>query len=387
VASALTLTLAPMTALQATVALGLFALATLAPQLGLSIERLGALNSVLFGIGALTAFNAGRLLRRFGGWPLATLCAAAVALGMTGLAIFGADAAGFAVLCFGLAFGPETPASAALLSAVTPASRRPLVFSVRQTGNQIGAIAGSLVLPALLLLHPRLPFASVALLACGVALWCAWRGRLQSRAVALAAPALTTASAWRLGCAPLRGLAAAAVLFSAMQMCLNVFLMSHAVSTWQLPVSHAGAWIALLQAGGLVGRLAWGALAQRCASASRLLGAIGLLAGSSGLALMLAPVVIEGAVFALLLALLGFSASGWNGVLVAEVSRIAGPARAGALSGSILGYGYLGLAVAPGTFAGLGGAVSTSAAFLALFGLASVAACALLLMRPAASAI
>ena len=377
-----------MTALQATVALGLFALATLAPQLGLSVQRLGLLNSVLFSIGALTAFGAGRLLQRFGGWRLATLCAAAVALGMANLAIFGADAAWFAVLCFGLAFGPETPASAALLSAVTPASRRPLVFSVRQTGNQIGAIAGSLALPALLLLHPRLPFTSVALLACGVALWCVWLGRgpAHSGHLATPTPALATPSAWRLGSAPLRGLAAAALLFSAMQMCLNVFLMSHAVSTWQLPIGHAAAWVALLQAGGLIGRLAWGALAQRSASASRLLGAIGLLAACRGSALMLAPVAIEGAVFALLLALLGFSASGWNGVLVAEVSRIAGPARAGALSGSILGYGYLGLALAPAGFAWLGGSLSTGSAFVVLFALASLAAGALLLMRPAASA-
>ena len=49
----------------------------------------------------------------------------------------------------GLAFGPETPASTALLGKLVTDERRALVFSVRQTGNQIGAVLGSLSLPAI----------------------------------------------------------------------------------------------------------------------------------------------------------------------------------------------------------------------------------------------
>lgn len=389
-------TLAPMTALQASVALGIFALATLAPQMGLSVARLGALNTLLFGIGALAAFGAGRLIERFGAAPLASACALAIAVGMLCLAIGGADAAWLAVLFFGLAFGPETPASAALLSAVTPAHRRPLVFSVRQTGNQIGAIAGSLCLPALLALHPRLPFAAVVLMACGVALWCARLARSRSRddeadshasaqsndtRADTGAPARPRPSSWRLDSTPLRLLAVATLLFSAMQMCLNVFLMSHAVRSWGMPVGEAAGWVALLQAGGLAGRIAWGAWAQRLRAASRLLGGIGMLAALAGAAVVAAPLAHEGWLFASLVAGLGFCASGWNGVLVAETARLAGPHRAGALSGTILGYGYVGLAVAPSVFAWMGESVSTGAAFLALFGLAGVAGAALMLTR------
>lgn len=388
-------TLAPMTALQASVALGIFALATLAPQMGLSVARLGALNTLLFGIGAVAAFSAGRLIERFGAAPLASACALAIAIGMLCLAVGGADAAWLAVLFFGLAFGPETPASAALLSAVTPARRRPLVFSVRQTGNQIGAIAGSLCLPALLALHPRLPFAAVVLMACGVALWCARLARTPSRDDAAArhgsalsagtgAPTRPWPSSWRLDTPPLRLLATATLLFSAMQMCLNVFLMSHAVRSWGMPVGEAAGWVALLQAGGLVGRIAWGAWAQRLRAASRLLGCIGMLAALAGTAVVAAPLAHEGWLFASLVAGLGFCASGWNGVLVAETARLAGPHRAGALSGTLLGYGYVGLAAAPSAFAWMGESVSTGAAFLALFGLAGVAGAALMLTRAGA---
>ena len=50
-----------MTALQATVALGMFALSVLAPQLGLSVAELAALNTLMFGVGTVGALFAGAL--------------------------------------------------------------------------------------------------------------------------------------------------------------------------------------------------------------------------------------------------------------------------------------------------------------------------------------
>lgn len=388
----LLLTLVPMLLLQATVALGLFSLATLAPALQISVSELGWLNMVLFGVGALSAFQAGRLLRWLGPWPVAILCAVSVALGMACLALWGRQAAWFAVFFFGLAFGPETPASTALLAAVTPAARRPLVFSVRQTGNQIGAIGGSLALPLLLALEVRLPFVLVAAIGLALALWCAWLARKPGlRPVATHTRTLAMpdrpkpshlARAWALGSAPMRWLALAAFLFSATQMSLNVFLLSHAVGTWGMALAQAAAWVALLQLGGLFGRLAWGWLAQHFASASRLLGAIGLLAASTGLLLMLLPLTLGGWVFGTLLFVMGFAASGWNGVLVAEVTRLAGSHRAGELTGRVLAYGYLGLAFAPGAFAWIAGLANTRMGFVCLFIATGVAACGLMAARP-----
>ena len=346
---------------------------------------------VLFSVGALTAFAAGRLMRIFGEWRLAVFCALAVACGMLLLSVWGGNAAWLAVFFFGLAFGPETPVSAALLTPVTSAGRRPLVFSVRQTGNQIGAIIGSLSLPWLLTLHPRLPFLSVAVLACALAFWCACLSR-DPHLAAVRQPVFSGAgspslslSNWRLGSAQLRLLAIAALLFSATQMSLNVFLLTHAVYDWQLSLATAAGWVAWLQVGGLLGRLAWGWLAQRCESASKLLGVIGLLAASTGSMLMLLPLMVGGFLFSVLLFSLGFTASGWNGVLVAEVSRIAGRQEAGALSGRVLGYGYIGLALAPGAYAWISEQGTTGLGFLSLFGLTSVAACALVIARPARS--
>ncbi len=367
-----------MTALQATVALGTFSLSVLAPQLGLSVAQLAGLNTALFGVGMVGALLAGRLVQRLGAWPVAALCAAAVAAGMICLLIGGPVTPWLAVLLLGLAFGPETPASAAVLTRITPPARRSWVFSVRQTGNQIGAMAGSLLLPTLLVLHPRGPYVVVALLAVAMALWC----MALSRDTRLAADPPSGPSP-RVGVGrdlhrvlasgPLRALAFAALCYTAAQMCLNTFLMSLAVHEWKLEVAQAGAWVAGLQAAGLVGRLFWGRYAQRSERASRLLGLIGLLIAATGIPLMVFPATQQGLPMAVLVAVLGFTASGWNGVMVAEVSRIGGPARAGSLTGAVLVFGYAGLTLAPMVFAAASSVGSMAAAFTGVFTAAGAA--------------
>jgi MFS family permease len=373
-----------MTALQATVALGMFALSVLAPQLGLSVPQLGALNTVLFTVGALTALGAGRLLARLGDWNVAALCAVAVAAGMVSLFVGGPLGPWIAALLFGLAFGPETPASASALSRLTPAARRPWVFSVRQTGNQIGAMAGSLLLPLLIVANPRLPYVVVSVIAMAMAAWCWWLSRdsrLGQGAAADSVAPVSTRAALRavLGSRPLRALSFAALCYTAVQMCLNTFLMSLAVRDWQLDVTTASMWVAGLQAAGLGGRLFWGWLAQRSTGAARLLGGLGLLMAASGSVVMAWPGAHRGAGLALFVSLLGFSASGWNGVLVAEVSRLTGPRDAGALTGAVLMFGYAGLALSPLAFAELSVAVTMSTAFMGLFAATSIAGLVLLL--------
>lgn len=372
--SAIARTLPAMTAVQAVTAMGTFALSVLAPQLGVGLSALGALGSVLFGIGALSSLATGRLIRRFGDLPLAAMCMGAVLLAMLCLA-GGALAGGLspwslwpAVLLLGLAFGPETPACASVLARVTPLARRPWIFSIRQTGNQIGAMAGSLALPLLLVQHAALPFVLVAFVALLVGFWC-----LRLVTSDGGAPALTTSPGDASGLRELvrspalRLLTLTLVVFMATQVCLNFFVMSHAVRHWQLPVPQAAAWVALMQGAGLVGRLLWGRVAQRPGVVTaRLLGALGLLIGGAGLTLFLWPGTPPATALAVLFVLVGISASGWNGVMMAEIARIAGPARAGAVTGAALMFGYAGLALAPVGFAAAGTVWGTAVAYVGL---------------------
>lgn len=379
-----------MTALQATVALGMFALSVLAPQLGLSVAQLAALNTLMFSVGTVGALFAGRLLARFGDWHVAAACAAAVALGMACLFAGFPFAAWIAVLMFGLAFGPETPASASVLSRVTPPARRPWIFSVRQTGNQIGAMSGSVLLPWLLTVGPALPYLFVGTVSVAMAAWCIALSR-DDRLASVAQPgpaaasaAITTGAALArvLRSRGLRVLAVATLAYTAVQMCLNTFLMSLAVREWHLAVAQAAACVALLQAAGLGGRLFWGWFAQRVTSAARLLGCIGLAIAAAGIALVTMPAPGMSAGTLALVALLGFCASGWNGVLVAEVSRVAGARHAGAMTGAVLMFGYAGLTIAPLAFAAWSAAAAMTWAFAGMFAFAGAAA-ALLLLTPA----
>jgi sugar phosphate permease len=185
----------------------------------------------------------------------------------------------------------------------------------------------------------------------------------------------------------LRLLTLTTVVYMATQVCLNLFVMSHAVRHWQLPVAAAAALVAVMQGAGLVGRLLWGRLAQRpSVSTLRLLGTLGLLMGSAGLVLFLWPGTPPMITLAMLLALLGLSASGWNGIMMAEIARFVGPARAGATSGAVLLFGYSGLALAPAGFAAFAAASGAVAAFATLLTLAGLmGACIALRSRAGAA--
>ncbi len=383
-------TLPAMTAVQAVTAMGTFALSVLAPQLGVDVQALGWVGSVLFGVGALSSLATGRLIRKFGDLPLAAMCMGAVLLAMLCLAggAFATRDAGLsawsvwpAVVLLGLAFGPETPACASVLARVTPLARRPWIFSIRQTGNQIGAMLGSLALPLLLLGHAALPFVLVAAFALAVGLWCLRLVTSDGGVPALGSlPGDASGLRELLRSPALRLLTLTLVVFMATQVCLNFFVMSHAVRHWRLQVPQAAAWVALMQGAGLVGRLLWGRVAQRPGVVTaRLLGGLGVLIGGAGLLLFLWPGTPPAAALALLFVLVGISASGWNGVMMAEIARIAGPARAGAVTGAALMFGYSGLALAPVLFAAAGTAWGTAAAYAGLLmGTGVVGACLLL---------
>src|SRR5262249_5052207 len=132
----------------------------------------------------------------------------------------------------GLAFGPETPASSALLASLARPEQRPLIFSIRQTGNQLGAMVGSLTLPAIAALSPRTGLMAIALIAgLGCVAFLVMRPRYDAVVASPAArPALR--DAWRMlrGVPQLSLLALVSMPFSAMQLALNAYFVILAVT-------------------------------------------------------------------------------------------------------------------------------------------------------------
>lgn len=356
--------LAAMTWLQALVALALFAPGAVAPTAGLSIPSLSMFSTSVFAVGVVTTFWAGGLIARIGSLRMASLCAAAVAASMAFAALGSGSALLSAGLCLGFAFGPETPASTALLGRLVTDEGRALVFSVRQTGNQIGAVAGSLVLPATAIwLAPQWSYAVVGICAiCGIAVFEWLRPAYASLAQAPRQLGMRARLALVSSDRRIAALALAAIPFSGMQLALNTYFVTLGVRELGLSHLEAGAALACAQGGGLLGRLGWGFLAMRIGAARLILVSLGLGMTLCAVAFGLFGDVLGKAVQYAFAVAFGLTASGWNGVFLAEVARLAPQDRVGETTGAVLTAAYAGLLVTPvlisivETFAGLAGA-------------------------------
>jgi MFS family permease len=376
--------LVAMTGLQALVALALFAPGVLAPGLGLAEADIGLFATAIFAVGMVSSMYSGPLVARFGSFGVALLCAAVVALAMAVCA--GAPSvAGLVVagLVLGLAFGPETPASSALLARLARPEQRAMVFSVRQTGNQIGAMLGSVSLPAIALIEPRLGFVLIVLVAIAAgAVFMVLRARYDVRPAAGSAP-LGLVAVWRLmrDSPPLRALALISMPYSAMQLTLNAFFVSLAVGRMGLTHVAAGLLLAIAQAAGLAGRLAWGWVASRYVTPRRLLVALGVAMAACAVLTALASPDWPFAALAALAFAFGLTASGWNGVFIAEVARLAPEGRVPEATGAVLTAAYLGLVLGPLLVAVVAQVATLAASFAALAVLTVLALLPLLRLR------
>ncbi len=371
-----------MTALQALVSLALFAPGVVAPRAGLSIEQLSLFSTTAFTISLVSSFWGGTLVQRVGSLRVAALCAVAVCAGMS-LALF---ESGWALLgaglMLGLAVGPETPASSALLGRLVPAEKRAMVFSIRQTGNQIGAVVGSLLLPPIaVLLAPSSAYAAVIVCA---AIAVAGFERLRP-AYAMTPPTMPRLGLFdrlRLISADRRmaALAVASIPFSGMQVILNTCFVSFGTSELALSHVEAGWVLASAQGAGLMGRLGWGVVATRLRSARAVLVMAGVGMAVCAMLLGLCGPLLSRSILILLTIVFGLTASGWNGVFIAEVANLAKPGRVAEATGAVLTASFLGLVAAPLLVALLTPRVGLGGSFVAL-GLTAAAGTAVLLME------
>ncbi|WP_315722222.1 MULTISPECIES: MFS transporter [unclassified Bradyrhizobium] len=374
--------LAAMTALQALVSLALFAPGTVAPRAGLSIEELSLFSTAAFAISLVSSFWGGTLVQKIGSLRVAALCAVAVCAGMSmatlgqGWALLGAG------LVLGLAAGPETPASAALLGRLVPPEQRAMVFSIRQTGSQIGAVVGSLVLPPLAVgLAPSSAYAAVII--CAVIGFISFERLRPAYAVKLPAmPYLGLRQRLQLVSSDRRmaALAVASIPFSGMQVILNTCYISFGTSELALSHVEAGWLLASAQGAGLIGRLGWGAVATRLRSARAVLVMAGAGMAICALLLGLWGPLLSGSVLVLLTFVFGLTASGWNGVFIAEIANLAKPGRVAEATGAVLTTSFLGLVAAPLLVAVLTPRIGLGGSFVVL-GLTAAAGAAVLLME------
>lgn len=376
--------LAAMTALQMLTSCAMMAPAVMAPRIGIDAVTLGLYATAACVVGMFTGFIGGVFAARYGSFRVATVCAV-FALSATAVSAFaGASplliAAGFILGC---AYGPETPASSALLWRITPPATRPLVFSIRQTGNQSGMMIGSLALPWLAALNPTYGFAAVMVAAVGAIVAFELMRPRYDPLVRGAASAIHLREAVRvlLGSRDLMRLAAVSLPYSALQISLNAFLVIYAVGTLKLDLVAAGIMLATAQCGGLVGRLTFGLVATRYFSPATTVTALGFGMSACAFLVAMASPAWPWAILLLVAFFFGVTASGWNGVFLAEVARLAPEGRVAEATGAVLVPGFLGLVLGPLLVAGTASLIGLGLAYAILGGVTLAATLVLIAGR------
>src|SRR3954470_19026874 len=345
--------------------------------LGLPAGATGLYTGLIYFFVLLTNLLSAPLMGWVGPLRLSFACILVAGLG---LVLFGSGSmAGvlIATITTGLGYGPLTPASSQVLASQSQSHGFALLVSVRQTSVPLGGVLAGLLVPQLTL---RMGWQSSCVV---LGLTTAAFGLV----TALVLPAIRNEQAGRrarfsgglLG--PLRfitqrgdllTLSAASTIFGGLQLVLSSFLVIYLVTVVGHDLVSAGALLGASQLSGVLGRILWGYVADRVGSPRKLLGLVGVgmalaclatgLLSYTGPSWLAIPVVI----------LFGATASGWNGVFLAEVMREVKPAEVGfATSGSLM-FTYFGVMVGPPLF-GLAAAI---VGFQGAYALAAVLALA-----------
>ena len=380
------------TAIQAMVSMALLTLPAMAPAVARALAvpstLVGAYVALCYFAAMLSSLVGGTLVRRLGAIRVSQLGLGLCAVGLALCALPWLPAVALGALCIGAGYGPITPASSHLLALTTPAHRMSLVFSIKQTGVPAGGMLAGALVP-------------------GLSLWLGWQGTLLAVAgvcalcAALAQPLRAALDADRqpaqplalqalfkpigmvLGHPSLRALAACSFLFSAVQVSTTAYMVTYLNESLGMTLLAAGAALSVSQLAGVVGRIAWGAVADRGV-------------GPRNTLMLLATLMIVGSVLTALLqpqwptlliwaivALLGASAIGWNGVYLATVARQAPPGQAGVATGGTLLFTFMGVVCGSPAFGALAGASGSYRIAFAALALPAALALGLLVWRAA----
>jgi MFS family permease len=354
----------------------------IAADLGVDGVNVGFYIALVYGVGALSALACPNFIHRYG--PI-RVSQHTLLMGLLGLlAVVASDnllwlAASAAVI--GSGYGSTTAASSHILIRVTPAAERNLIFSLRQTGVPLGGVLAGLILPPLLLAIGWRGAYLIEAIPC--LLLILFLQRLRPRfdgerrpqhpmlAGGLLRPIRLLAEA-----PSFRAMAVIAFFYSGAQLCFGAFMVVHLTSRAGFSLVEAGVALAIFQVAGTLSRVFWGGVADRLIPARPLLAGLGVgMAAAALLAGLYDEAWPRFGIYGVC-GLAGATASGYTGLLVAEMIRLGGPERtaeAGAVTGALM---FVGTTVMPALFAlivGLSGSYMAAYGLVALTALASAA--------------
>ncbi|HXR55195.1 MAG TPA: MFS transporter [Casimicrobiaceae bacterium] len=385
--------LAATLAIQVYTSFAATAAAVLAPEIarafGIEARWIGAFVGLVYAGGMFASLASGGFIERHGSIRVSQACVVLCAVGVAAIALAPAHALAIvavAAVVIGLGYGPITPASSQLLQRTAPPARMALTFSIKQTGVPAGAALSGALLPALALATGwRVAFALAALVGVAIVVIAQPvragldadrnpKGRISVAGIFAPLALLRESRA-------LRDLALVSFAYSATQMCLTSFLVVHLTESLRFSLVAAGLALTSATLGGVAGRIGWGYVADRWLAPRVVLATIGFLAGVCGALMAIATAAWSPLSIAVLAALFGATAIGWNGVQLSEVARLAPPGRAGKVTGATGFVTFAGVVIGPPSFALLSSATGSYRIGFAAFAGASITAALGLLRR------
>lgn len=347
------------TAIQALASMAIFSPPVFAPaahgDVGLPASWVGMVTALIFGSATFGALFSGGIIARVGALRMSqyslVLCAAGISLLATGYAwtiVLGA-------IVMGVGYGPVTPSSSAILAERTPERIRNLVFSLKQTGVPIGGALAGAIVPLLILAFGWKAGAVAVGLACAAMAVAIQPYRSSvDRGVHGARPSHSAGMLEPLrlvlGHPRLREMGFASAAFSGSQACLSTFLVVYLTQRNGFSLQGAGAALSTAMTAGILGRIGWGIIADNGGRPRTLLGLIGVgMSFAAALTAAFTPAWPLAAIFVVAFAY-GLTATGWNGIYLSEVARIAPPGKAAAATGASLAMTYAGVVLLPMLF-------------------------------------
>lgn len=308
----------------------------LSQELGWSGSSIGYLTATNM-LGGLIVLVAGTdLLRKIGGIRGLQF---SLLLGAASMALFLYPSLGAALIaCFfmGLSNGAATPAGSEVLQRVSPPEKRNLVFSIKQAGVPLGGIVAGLAIPPIVVLAGwRMAlFAGAALVVIATVLTWKVSNKLDEPDPSKKIFKLPRLDSLRKLAIPMKSLTMGAgliktsivgSLFAIGQSCWFTFLVIYLVDSLDYSLEMAGLVFAVMQAGGVVGRIALGWIADyaRSSTATLLIAAVVSTLSSVLLGLSTSTWPLWSMIVLAFVA--GGSVASWNGVQIAEVARRSPP--------------------------------------------------------------
>jgi predicted MFS family arabinose efflux permease len=343
-------------AIQAMVSMAVFTPPVLAPvaavDLGIAASSAGISTALIYGAAAFAAPASGSIIVRYGPMRTSQLCLLLVAVGIACMALNHPAAAALGAVLIGLGYGPVTPSSSTILNERTPPRWRAFIFSLKQTGVPVGgALAGALV--PLLIQAGGWRVAAIAVGATALVLLLALQptragvdaSRDRTRRIGTIRLREPLRLVWEHPA--LRRLALAGFAFSGMQMCFGSYLVVMLHEVGGFSVAAGGAALSVAMAGGIVGRIGWGIVADHAVAPRVLLGWLGIaMSGAAFVMPFLGPHWPWAAVLAFSFCF-GATAVGWNGVQLSEVARSVEPELAAMATGGSLAITFTGVVLTP----------------------------------------